>query len=267
MAVAGRQPRRLHRLEPHRPAGGDGERGGQLLLLLALIDLLVDGRPDHLPARVRIRLRLAGLSSVGGYPLHPVRRHRNRRDHRAVRRRLPGDVLRPSSNTSFSTPTTRSWRRRSTRGACHRGGAVDRRSGRRLRHRADPRRASSSGSTRAGGCCSCHTIAALSAYGWATVRHLHRREGRQDRELFVLAERPADPDVPGGRARSSRSSGLPQWAQVLGNLNPLYHCVELVRGVVFGLQWVDLWHLGFLVGFALVMWRLAIRYMERKLIL
>ncbi len=53
----------------------------------------------------------------------------------------------------------------------------------------------------------------------------------------------------------------------LSNLNPLYHCVELVRGVVFGLEWVDLWHLGFLVGFALVMWRLAIHYMERKLIL
>jgi lipooligosaccharide transport system permease protein len=54
---------------------------------------------------------------------------------------------------------------------------------------------------------------------------------------------------------------------LLSNLNPLYHCVELVRGAVFGLEWVDLWHLGFLVGFALVMWRLAIRFMERKLIL
>ena len=37
--------------------------------------------------------------------------------------------------------------------------------------------------------------------------------------------------------------------------------------MVFGLEWVDLWHLGFLIGFAVVMWRLAIRYMERKLIL
>jgi lipooligosaccharide transport system permease protein len=53
----------------------------------------------------------------------------------------------------------------------------------------------------------------------------------------------------------------------LSNLNPLYHCVELVRGAVFGLAWVDLWHLAFLIGFALIMWRLAIRYMERKLIL
>jgi lipooligosaccharide transport system permease protein len=63
-------------------------------------------------------------------------------------------------------------------------------------------------------------------------------------------------------------SGLPRWAQVLGNFNPLFHCVELVRHAVFGFRgWVDVWHLTFLVGFALIMWRLAVRYMERRLIL
>jgi lipooligosaccharide transport system permease protein len=61
---------------------------------------------------------------------------------------------------------------------------------------------------------------------------------------------------------------LPQWAQVLGNLNPLYHCVQLVRDAVFGIESTsDLWHLSFLIGFALVSWRLAIRHMERRLIL
>jgi lipooligosaccharide transport system permease protein len=61
---------------------------------------------------------------------------------------------------------------------------------------------------------------------------------------------------------------LAGWAQALANLNPLYHCVELVRNSVFeNLGPVDLWHLAFLVGFALVAWRLAIRFMERKLIL
>jgi lipooligosaccharide transport system permease protein len=61
---------------------------------------------------------------------------------------------------------------------------------------------------------------------------------------------------------------LPEWAQVLGNVNPLYHCVQLVRDSVFGaLGWADVGHLAFLVAFALVSWRLAIRYMERKLIL
>jgi lipooligosaccharide transport system permease protein len=63
-------------------------------------------------------------------------------------------------------------------------------------------------------------------------------------------------------------SELPEWAQVAGNLNPLYHCVQLVRDVVFGnYGWPDVGHLAFLAGFAAVSWRLAIRYMERKLIL
>ncbi len=62
--------------------------------------------------------------------------------------------------------------------------------------------------------------------------------------------------------------GLPEWAQVAAHLNPLYHCVELVRHAVFGFEgWIDVWHVGFLVGFALISWRLAIKFMERKLIL
>jgi lipooligosaccharide transport system permease protein len=63
-------------------------------------------------------------------------------------------------------------------------------------------------------------------------------------------------------------SSLPRWAQVLGNFNPLFHCVQLVRHAVFGTEGLaDLGHLAFLLGFALVSWRLAIRFMERKLIL
>ena len=54
---------------------------------------------------------------------------------------------------------------------------------------------------------------------------------------------------------------------MLANLNPLYQCVELVRGAVFGWEsWVDLLRLGFLVGFGLLMWRIAIRAMTRKLV-
>ncbi|MCU1673235.1 MAG: transporter, partial [Frankiales bacterium] len=41
-------------------------------------------------------------------------------------------------------------------------------------------------------------------------------------------------------------SGLPQWAQIAGNFNPLFHCVQLVRHSVFGLQgWADAGHLAF----------------------
>jgi lipooligosaccharide transport system permease protein len=61
---------------------------------------------------------------------------------------------------------------------------------------------------------------------------------------------------------------LPQWARIAGNVNPLFHCVQLVRHAVFGFEGLeDLWHLGFLVVFALIAWRLAIKFMERKLIL
>jgi lipooligosaccharide transport system permease protein len=63
-------------------------------------------------------------------------------------------------------------------------------------------------------------------------------------------------------------STLPHWARVAGNFNPLFHCVQLVRHAVFGTETVaDLLHLAFLLAFALVSWRLAIRFMERKLIL
>ena len=62
-------------------------------------------------------------------------------------------------------------------------------------------------------------------------------------------------------------SGLPEWAQVLGNFNPLHHTVELVRHAAFGWEpGSDLLHLGALVLFALVLWRLAIVALERKLI-
>jgi lipooligosaccharide transport system permease protein len=61
--------------------------------------------------------------------------------------------------------------------------------------------------------------------------------------------------------------GLPEWAQVLAQFNPLYHCVQLVRHAAFGFEgWTDLYHVGVIVAFGLLMWRLAIFAMERKLI-
>jgi lipooligosaccharide transport system permease protein len=60
---------------------------------------------------------------------------------------------------------------------------------------------------------------------------------------------------------------LPEWAQVLGNVNPLYHLVELVRHAAFGFEgWVDLAHFGVIVVFGFVVWRLAVRWTEQKLI-
>ncbi len=62
-------------------------------------------------------------------------------------------------------------------------------------------------------------------------------------------------------------TGLPGWVQALAQLNPLFHCVELVRGAAFGWQgWADVWHFSFLILFGFLMWRVAIAAMERKLI-
>jgi lipooligosaccharide transport system permease protein len=62
-------------------------------------------------------------------------------------------------------------------------------------------------------------------------------------------------------------TNLPEWVQVLAQLNPLYQCVELVRAaVLYGFEWNDLLRVGMLVVFALIMWRIAIYAMERKLI-
>jgi lipooligosaccharide transport system permease protein len=62
-------------------------------------------------------------------------------------------------------------------------------------------------------------------------------------------------------------SSLPGWAQFLANLNPLHHCVELVRHAAFGfVGWSDLARVGALVLFGLLMWRIAIAAMTRKLV-
>ena len=59
---------------------------------------------------------------------------------------------------------------------------------------------------------------------------------------------------------------LPQGVQVASQLNPLHHLVELVRHSAFGFEAVDVIRFAVLVGFAVVMWRLAVRRMERRLI-
>jgi len=62
-------------------------------------------------------------------------------------------------------------------------------------------------------------------------------------------------------------ANLPQWAQVLAQFNPLYHCVKLVRDASF--HWFpveDLYHLAVLVVFALITWTLALSGLRKKLV-
>jgi lipooligosaccharide transport system permease protein len=59
---------------------------------------------------------------------------------------------------------------------------------------------------------------------------------------------------------------LPEWAQVAGNINPLHHCVELVRHAAFGWDVWDPARVAVLIVFALITWRVAVVAMTRKLV-
>ncbi len=59
---------------------------------------------------------------------------------------------------------------------------------------------------------------------------------------------------------------LPKGVQVVSQLNPLHHLVELVRGACFGFEATDLLRVAFLVVFAVSLWRLAVNRMEKRLI-
>jgi lipooligosaccharide transport system permease protein len=62
-------------------------------------------------------------------------------------------------------------------------------------------------------------------------------------------------------------SRLPDWLRTLAVINPLYHCVELVRHCAFGLRpAADLLHVAVLVAFAVVVWWLAVRRTRARLI-
>ncbi|HYN92162.1 MAG TPA: hypothetical protein VER75_09580, partial [Thermoleophilaceae bacterium] len=58
----------------------------------------------------------------------------------------------------------------------------------------------------------------------------------------------------------------PKGARVAAQLNPLHHLVELVRHAAFGFEAADLLRVAALVAFAVVLWRVAVRRMERRLI-
>jgi lipooligosaccharide transport system permease protein len=62
-------------------------------------------------------------------------------------------------------------------------------------------------------------------------------------------------------------STLPDGVRTVAEVNPLYHCVQLVRDASLGhLGSADLGHTAVLVAFALLMWRLAISQLGKQLI-
>jgi lipooligosaccharide transport system permease protein len=60
---------------------------------------------------------------------------------------------------------------------------------------------------------------------------------------------------------------LPEGVRQVAYINPLYHCVQLIRDACFGeLHWGDLGHAAVLIAFALLMWRLAVSQLGKRLI-
>jgi lipooligosaccharide transport system permease protein len=61
--------------------------------------------------------------------------------------------------------------------------------------------------------------------------------------------------------------GLPAWFGTISNVNPVYHCIELVRDACFGmLSLASLWHVLALVLFAAITGTLSVRVMTKRLI-
>jgi lipooligosaccharide transport system permease protein len=62
-------------------------------------------------------------------------------------------------------------------------------------------------------------------------------------------------------------SELPEWAQVASQVNPLHHCVELVRAATFGtLEPIDLLRVAALVVFAAICWTFAVRRTRARVV-
>jgi len=62
-------------------------------------------------------------------------------------------------------------------------------------------------------------------------------------------------------------AGMPQWAQVIGNLLPLTYFNRLVRGILLkGAGWSDIWpHVWPMLVFQLVVMGIAVRFYRRTL--
>jgi lipooligosaccharide transport system permease protein len=59
---------------------------------------------------------------------------------------------------------------------------------------------------------------------------------------------------------------LPAWGQVVAQLTPLYHGVELVRQLtIYDLEPSALWHIAYLTALLAVGFTLAVRNMEKRL--
>ena len=59
---------------------------------------------------------------------------------------------------------------------------------------------------------------------------------------------------------------LPDWAVGVSQINPLYHCVQLVKHAALGFGAYDIGHVAALIVFAVIMWWLAVWRLRARLI-
>ena len=264
-----RRRRGLRRARPPRAPGAGRRarpRGRQLLLVLALDDVLLDRRADDLPARLRLRLRLAGHDGRR-LRLRGVRRHRHG-GHRgallsASSRRCSG----PSSSTSSSAPTTRSSRRRST----PRSSSPPRRCGSRTRAgvygSAPLLVAMVFGLDPSWGMLTVPFIGFLAGFGWGAFGIMIAGDREVDRQLQLRERRGAHAAVPRRRhllpAHRAARVGAGRWASSTRCTTASSSCATRRSAGRAGPTSATS---RCIVGFGLVMWRLAIVFLQRRLI-
>ena len=197
--------------------------------------------------------------------LRRLHRHGDRRDGRPLLERLPGDV-RDVREVQVPAHLRRDpGRARGHGGARHRRGALDRAAHERLRLRADDRRdllrarAVVGDAARPGD-------RFVSGYGWANFGIAIAGFAKSFENFNYIVSAVLTPLflVAG---TFFPITNLPEWAQLLANLNPLYQCVELVRAAVFELlAWSDLRGSATWCCSGWCIWRIAIRAMTQKLV-
>ena len=240
MAVAPAPRARAAR--PPRAPGADrraGARDRQLLLVLALDDVLLDRRADHLPAGVRLRLRLA-RHAVGGYDYVEF-----------VGTGTVATAVLFSSAFPAMFGTFIKYQFQRTYDAI-------------LAAPVDTEELVTAEAlwvaTRAG-VYGCVPLLVAIVFGldpaWGmldraadrihrrlrlgVLRDQHRRLRLLDRELQLRHQRRAHAAVPRGGHVLPAQRAAASGRRSLGQLNPLHHCVELVRHAAFGFEgWTDL---------------------------
>jgi len=118
----------------------------------------------------------------------------------------------------------------------------------------------------AGPCCSCRSSASLTGFGFRVVRRGDRGGGQDDRQLQLRHERGADADVSSWRERFLPDLESPGRARARprSSTRCTTACSWYATRSLGGLGPADLGHAAVLLGFAVVMWRIAVWQLGKR---